>query len=75
MAHVVRDFDVEKITDFKEDIDTLLVFVRKLFSSTVTRTNCVSCVGWSFFCGSFGVFSCAVPTTAARPDRPNGGSA
>lgn len=27
MAQVVRDFDVEKINDVKEDIDTLLVFV------------------------------------------------
>lgn len=29
MAQVVRGFDVEKIDDFKDDIDTLLVFVSK----------------------------------------------
>ena len=28
MAKTVRDFDEEKIRDCKEDIDTLLVFVR-----------------------------------------------
>ena len=28
MAHAVRNFDEEKVKDCKEDIDTLLVFVR-----------------------------------------------
>lgn len=29
MAHAVRNFDEEKVKDCKEDIDTLLVFVRR----------------------------------------------
>lgn len=30
MARTVRDFDEEKVRDCKEDIDTLLVFVRHI---------------------------------------------
>ena len=35
MAKTVRDFDEEKIRDCKEDIDTLLVFVRAATFSPV----------------------------------------
>lgn len=34
MAKTVRDVDEDKVKDYKEDIDTLLVFVRKyMFTS------------------------------------------
>lgn len=34
MANIVREYDEEKMKDVKEDIDTLLVFVRNFYSST-----------------------------------------
>ena len=37
MAKTVRETDEEKIRDTKEDIDTLLVFVRPLAYLSVTR--------------------------------------
>ena len=30
MAKTIREVDEDKVMDYKEDIDTLLVFVRKL---------------------------------------------
>ena len=30
MAKTIREVDEDKVKDFKEDIDTLLVFVRRL---------------------------------------------
>ena len=38
-AKDVREFDVEKVTSCKEDIDTLLVFVSRTYSSLFSVIN------------------------------------
>ena len=43
MAKTVRDIDEEKIRDTKEDIDTLLVFVRTLHHRYIAHLTLMWC--------------------------------
>ena len=39
MVKTVRDYDEERVKDYKEDIDTLLVFVSRLITFVVAQNE------------------------------------
>lgn len=75
MATKVREFDEERIKDTKEDMDTLLVFVRRLrmlLSHTAITVHTYAIhLGWPLFSSSHRLFSRILPTTTSRHRIPN----
>lgn len=45
MVRTIRGVDEAKIKDYKEDIDTLLVFVRRFYCTIFCRTKSEYCIG------------------------------
>jgi hypothetical protein len=68
MARIVHEVDAQKIQDYKEDIDTILVFVRHSIYLPRLELICRS-LGWSILC-SFDCVHCGVlPKPSTRPNR------
>lgn len=59
MANAVREYDEEQVQNCKEDIDTLLVFVRS-WPTNLTFPPLTRWIGWLVLCGSFCIPPCII---------------
>lgn len=73
MVKTVREADTNKIDDCKDDIDTLLVFVRAMFAVTVARSMTLRISGWSVFGCTLRVHHRVIQELTARQRRDHGG--
>ena len=75
-AKALREYDEDMIQDWKEEIDTLLVFVSipSCYAPVTNTTTALShmltprlgSTGWSVFCSSNGIHHSGIPVCATR---------
>lgn len=74
VAKSINEVDEQKIKDYKEDIDTILVFVSILSSLQWCRMTTI-CTGWIVFCGPLRTPRRVIPGPSTRSehddDRPS----